>query len=86
MKLVLYVNQRKIPLCLPDWLLLNTVTQNLLKHLLGFDILGLSFSKEQFKALRHTMKQMRHIHGSLCLFDLDDGVGKEFGEKFQLYL
>lgn len=86
MKLVLYVNQRRIPLRFPDWLLLNTVTLRSIRRMPGFDTFGLSLSKEQLRTLRHTIKQMRSIHGSLCLFDLDDGVGKELGAKIQLYL
>lgn len=86
MKLVFYINQRRIPISFPDWLLLNSVTLRSIRRMPGFNTFGLSFSKEQLRSLRRTLRQMRSIHGSLCLFDLDDGVGKELGEKMQLYL
>ena len=86
MKVVFYVNKRRSPIAFPDWLLLNSVTIRKLCRMPGFDTFGLSFSKEQLKNLRRTLRQMRSIHGHLCLFDLDDGAGMEFGEKIQLYL
>lgn len=86
MKVVFYVNRRRIPIAFPDWLLFNSITMRNLCRMPGFDMFGLSFSKEQLKNLRRTLRQMRSIHGPLCLFDLDDGTGMEFGEKVQLYL
>ena len=86
MKVVFYVNRRRIPIPFPDWLLLNTVTLCKMSQVPGFSTWQLSFSKEQLRKIRKSLRKMRKIHGHLCLFDLDDGIGKELGEKVQIYL
>ena len=43
-------------------------------------------TQEQLRKIRKSLRKMRKIHGHLCLFDLDDGAGKELGEKVQIYL
>ena len=86
MKLVLYVKQHRIPVPFPDWLLLNTVTLHKISQIPGFHTWQLTFSKEQLRKFRKSLRKMRKIHGHLCLFDLNDGVGKELGEKVQIYL
>ena len=86
MKLVFYVNRRRIPIAFPDSLLLNTVTLHRISQMPGFSTRQLSFSKEQLRKIRKSLRKMRKIHRHLCLFDLDDGIGKELGEKVQIYL
>jgi len=86
MKLVFYVNRHRIPIPFPDWLLLNTVTLHKISQMPGFYTWKLTFSKEQLRKIRKSLRQMRKIHGNLCMFDLDDGIGKELGEKVQIYL
>ena len=86
MKLVFYVNRHRIPILFPDWLLLNTVTLHKIFQMPGFSTRQLSFSKEQLRKIRKSLRKMRKIHGHLCLFDLNEGVGMELGEKVQLYL
>jgi len=86
MKVIFYVNQRPLPIPFPDWLLLNTITLHRISQMPGFSARQLSFSKEQLQKIRKSLRKMRKIHGHLCLFDLDDGIGMELGEKIQLYL
>ncbi len=86
MKVVFYVNRHRIPIAFPDWLLLNSVTLHRISQMPGFPTWQLSFSKEQLQKIRKSLRKMRKIHGHLCLFDLDDGNGKELGEKMQIYL
>lgn len=86
MKLVFYVNRHRIPIPFPDWLLLNTLTLHQLSQMPGFSTWQLSFSRDQLWKIRKSLQKMRKIHGHLCLFDLDDGIGMELGEKIQLYL
>lgn len=86
MKAVFYVNRRRLPIPFPDWLLLNTITLHRISKMPGFRSWQLSFSKEQLRKIRKSLRKMRKIHGHLCLFDLDDGVGMELGEKIQIYL
>ena len=86
MKLVFYVNRHRLPIPFPDWLLLNTVTLRKIYQMPGFSTQKLSLSKEQLRKIRKSLRQMRKVHGHLCLFDLDDGIGKELGEKVQIYL
>lgn len=86
MKIVFYVNRHRIPILFPDWLLLNTVTLHRISQMPGFHTWQFSFSKEQLRKIRKSLRNMRKIHGHLCLFDLDDGAGKELGEKVQIYL
>ena len=86
MKLVFYVNRHRLPIPFPDWLLLNTVTLRKISQMPGFSTRKLSLSKEQLRKIRKSLQQMRKVHGHLCLFDLDDGIGKELGEKVQIYL
>lgn len=47
MKLVFYVNQHRIPIPFPDWLLLNTITLHKISQMPGFHTWQLSLSKEQ---------------------------------------
>lgn len=86
MKLVFYVNRHRIPIPFPDWLLLNTITLHKISQMPGFHTWQLSLSKEQLRKIRKSLQKMRKMHGHLCLFDLDDGIGMELGEKVQLYL
>ena len=46
----------------------------------------MALSEEQLQKIRKSLRKMRKIHGHLCLFDLNDGIGMELGEKVQLYL
>lgn len=86
MKLVFYVNRHRIPVPFPDLLLLNTITLRKISQMPGFSSQQLSLSKEQLRKIRKSLRKMRKIHDNLCLFDLDDGIGMELGEKIQLYL
>jgi len=86
MKIVFYINNRPLPIPFPDWLLLNDVTLRKLSQMPGFQATNLSFSKEQLRNIRKSLRTMRKIHGNLCLFDLDTGLGKELGEKVRIYL
>jgi len=86
MKVVFYINRHRLPIPVPDWLLLNTVTLHKFSQMPGFQTRQLSFSAEQLRKIRKSLRKMRKIHGHLCLFDMDDGIGKELGEKMQIYL
>ena len=69
-----------------SYYVLNTVTLHKISQMSGFYTWKLTFSKEQLRKIRKSLRQMRKIHGNLCMFDLDDGIGKELGEKVQIYL